>query len=533
MHQENVLKFISMLVIILICFTLLTSIVAADGFAIKNQPEILQWSALDQEKQIGIINFRDGYEKLIIVIDVKNSSLTGEQAAWIVPIPADPANVTIDILDDIPTLSGSRLQSLARDAVAGPYFFFYSTQPYMIPFAFLNFYIDGIIAGGYSDENQYTIYESIEEKGVTTEKIGAKDSQGFQIYLQSHNLTLPDEANETIDDYIGQDYCFIVSWISNIEEFREEALIEEYYNYDYYYSEPFFMLGISINFPTEKIYYPLKLTSIYGSATIPIFIQVMDYVTPVQYPDVSQYGYMVTQYYIDTDYRMPTSLTTFFAEQLEQSSITPDVSEQTRIPNLRYTKIRIYSEAQFLTEDLWIDDMASAETSILDLIATNGWIVLLAIFILSSCIASLLAGLRVFHKQKPIIHKFALLGLCNLASLLGMFIASFSLRIDQKFVENPINEKKIKSKVPIKWIGIGVGITFLILLLLSFCFFSIPSALSVFMWSTIFIGPIVGIIAMFVYGAYKDKQKTVFVLFFSMIFVVILFLTQIIIRSFL
>jgi len=92
----------------------------------------------------------------------------------------------------------------------------------------------------------------------------------FSNYIDEKNVSLTEDALTIIENYIGKNYSFVISWISDVEQFREKYIIEEYdFNYwgvDYY--EPFFMLGVSINFTTDKIYYPLKLTSIYGEEEI-------------------------------------------------------------------------------------------------------------------------------------------------------------------------------------------------------------------------------------------------------------------------
>jgi hypothetical protein len=352
---------------------------------------------------------------------------------------------------------------------------------------------------------------------------------------------LPQEANVTIDEYIDEDYCFIVSWISDVEEFRNESLLGSRYYYlpDGYIVDKYtnsiigtvkdldiqLTLGVSINFPTEKIFYPLKLTSVYGSETIPIFIQVIDYVTPSKYPDVSQDGFMRTNYYVDDSYSVPINLTTFFAEQLVHSA-------GNNIQNLRYTEIEIHSKAKYLTEDLWIENSAPAGVSALDFIASNGWLVLLLIFISISCFSSLLAGIIVFYKQKPSFYKFALLGLSNFASLIGFFAATFALKIDQKFVKIPLEKKTIEKKKtsslsPITWIGIAIAIVLLVLAPILLNPYYSVGILLLFM---LLFGPVIGIIAMFVYGARKDKQKTVFTVLFSIFFMVFLFLVQIILQ---
>jgi hypothetical protein len=541
MHKKIALKIMPLLVSLLFLTILLPYAAIGDGGAWRHIPNIDRWEALSQEKQIAVINYKDNYEKLILVINVKNSSLQGDKAVWVFPVPSNPKDVNINILNDIPNLAGTNIKNLASDAVNGPYPFMYFSQPYSIPLGLLYFFTGGMLPTGSSGiyNSQYTVYEHIEKKGFTTEKVGANNSGAFQAYLHSNNLSLPQEANTIIDGYIGQNYCFIVSWISDVEEFRKEALTSYTYYNGYYYlgthpyepptKDPSLDLGVSINFPAEKIYYPLKLTSTYDNETIPIFIQVIGYVNPTKYPDVSQGGSINTNYYIDNGYRVHTNLTTFFEEQLAHST-------DSYIENLKYTEIEINSKAKYLTEDLWMDKSVPLGATSLDFIASNGWLVLLLIFISISCLSSLLAGIIVFYKQKPSLHKFALLGLSNFASLIGFFAATFALKIDQKFVKIPTEKKTIEkgktnSLSPIIWIGIAVGIVLLVI----FPFLTSPYNSGAIYYDLLLFmllfPPVIGIIAMFVYGARKDKQKTVFTVLFSIFFMVFLFLIQIALQA--
>ena len=114
MHQKNLIRLLVLLLIFIPCFT---PIVTGDGGAFIYTTSLEQWIVLSQEKQIGIINYEDGYEKLIIVIDVKNSSLNGEKAVWIFPIPANPDEVTIDVINNIPNLDGYDIRYSARQGI--------------------------------------------------------------------------------------------------------------------------------------------------------------------------------------------------------------------------------------------------------------------------------------------------------------------------------------------------------------------------------------------------------------------------------
>jgi len=92
MYRKN--KFL--LILVFVCLSLdlfLTSIADADGCIFI--PTVDQWMVSYEEKQIGIINYENGRERLTLVIDIKNSSLNANEAFWLFPVPGNK-NIDID-----------------------------------------------------------------------------------------------------------------------------------------------------------------------------------------------------------------------------------------------------------------------------------------------------------------------------------------------------------------------------------------------------------------------------------------------------
>jgi hypothetical protein len=97
------------------------------------------------------------------------------------------------------------------------------------------------------------------------------------------------------------------------------------------------------------------------------------------------------------------------------------VNDDTINNNFEYTKIEINAPSKYLTEDLWIKSGAPANVSISSFIVKEWGIVLLVVLILSSVIASVLVGLFVYSGQKRNITKLIFIGLANQFSILGVF----------------------------------------------------------------------------------------------------------------
>jgi len=92
-------------------------------------------------------------------------------------------------------------------------------------------------------------------------------------------------------------------------------------------------LSVSATFPTEKLYYPLKLTSVYGAGVVPAAIRVAGFVTPEVSKNIAPY--IKTRYFIAE-------------EHLNAARFTPN--EYTI-----FTKIDLAAPGAALTDDLWID----------------------------------------------------------------------------------------------------------------------------------------------------------------------------------
>lgn len=478
MHRKIILKIMPIFTFLFL-ISLLCPIVSSDGGLFVYTVDY--WIEAPEENQIGIINYEDGVESLTIVVDVKNSSLQSDQAFWIFPIPADPKTISIDVTNNIPFLRGKDVRTVASNNLENSFAFTLLTQFYTFPFFY---YMLGSSLGTSGIEN-VQIYDHLEKMGLTTEIIGVNSSEALSVYLNEKNVNLTNDVDSILEEYIGENYSFVVTWISDVEQFKDNALIKESYRY-YQYGEPFLMIGVKINFQTEKIYYPLKLTSIYGEKQIPILLQIHGFVTPT-----SEFNNMRTSYDIDG--------------------------------NIEYTEITIWEKANDLKQDLWVENIAPSITYLAGFIAANGLLFSLIIFILSSCISTLLAGIIIYYEQKPIIYRFLLFGLFNFLTLIGFGILTHVLNISKKFVKDP--DEKISVKKKLDAIALRTVISFTIALAIMIAIIEIIYPLSAV--STLFLIliciSVFAILSILVYLFAKDKKRIAFIILFSIFFLTINF----------
>ena len=478
MHRKN--SIIIMLVFSLITFGLiLTPVCIGDGCVFI--PTVEQWIMSYEEKQMALINYEDGIEELTIAVDIKNSSLNASQAFWIFPAPVKPEDATINITKDIDFHLYGRndIRNSVKNEISSLIFSSTLTQTYLSGFTLFWYIYTGYSLGA-APNPDLEIFQRIEKMGITSELVYANTSVALDLYLDEKNISLPENATEIIDEYIGKEYSFVVSWISDLETFKKEAYGENYQDIYYwnYQDDPHYIFGLTVTFPTEEIFYPMRLTSIYGDKVIPILIQVNGHVTPE-----NNYDGINTDYYSS------------------------------------YTEIEINTKSSEFTEDLLIKNEAPSSVHIASFISSNLYLIIIIILMVSSLLASLISSFIVYHKYKPIYWKFALIGMFNSLSIFLVFFMCSILKTSQKFVKKPVKEKIIS-----KNIIFGFIITFSVLGILS-----IVSLISMFI-SLYSVFLLMGLLTtygvlMFIYGSIKSPKITLYVGLLSIFFFVFLFLS--------
>jgi len=400
---------INIIGILLVSLLIIPGLASADGMVIKPDPYSSRWDYLNESNQQAFINYEDGVEKMILSIGIQESD-TG--AVWIFPVPSDPSKVVIDVVTDLPELRGEEITKKAKSNLLLISEVLPSTQIYPIPFVSLRgapakARIDGpatlsnSLGWGDPAEIDVMVYEHLEKEGIVSEIITAKTAHGLYQYLQANNLSIEQGSLPVLDHYIGQDFTFVVSWLQETTETQSSQR------------------GVFVTFPTDKIYYPLIPTSVYGSEVIPATIRIMGHRSPEIFKDIK--GYVKTEYYIQEP------LVGTVASGLGAFYNSPDTS-------FKYTKIEISAPSKLLTNDLWINSGAPIKTYYTLFFSEHPWISGILLLVLSSIITSMLLGWIMFRdlRNKKGILKLALLGLFNCLSILGFLIASFFFRTKAK-----------------------------------------------------------------------------------------------------
>ena len=404
----------------LIAAFLLPSLVLADGMMIKPDPYGNRWDFVSESNQQAYISYEDGLEKLILSIGLEEKD---SEAVWIFPVPANPEKVVIDILTETPNIRGEEINKKAKAKLEDIQEPMLLTQIYTAPFLFafrksviLSTPTNkswGLSEDGYRHQSDVIVYEHLEKEGMTTEIITAKTSEGLQKYFKSKNLNMEQNSIPALNHYIGKEFTFVVSWISKSHTIRSSSKQK----------------GVFVTFPTKKIYYPLILTSVYGSERIPTTIRIMGFVSPKIFKDIK--NYTKTEYYVDTYFR--SDIDNFYNGSTE---------------NVKYTKIEMDAPSKLLTQDLWISARQPLGTFFPLFISQHPFTAGAILLVLISILTGILVGFIVFPeaRNKKGILRFGLLGLFNCLTIIALIIRIHSLKIKKSDEKNQELINKLKEQ---------------------------------------------------------------------------------------
>jgi hypothetical protein len=419
--------------------------VSGDGMSYGYRPDTSTWWLLDEDAQFAIINYHAPNESLLLQASISAADIqTASKMVWLFPIPTSPENATIGIYRSFPGFGGQYLRDHAKRSIENDFLWMYSSQIYMLPLAASTYVTTFGSSAGHvmlpkaslgGRAPNVDVFQRVEHYGMSTELVSASSASALEDYLSYYGIELPPSSSPVIQDYLGMGYSFVASHVSNVSQFVQNSTQGRGFSGSVY------SLSVMVTFTTSKIFFPLRLSSIYGSAEIPIVLEIVDYVTPVPFESATSNLAMDTEYLFQPKYGVSSDVVSFFKEQSSRGQLRNGV-----LSDLEYTLVIIDEDAQDLTEDLWLEDHAPADVEKLSFVREFSFAIAIPIFIGLSMLSSLLAGSYVYRAYNPRRSRFALLGLANAASILGLFLVARWLRIDETFVRLSKPEPLFKLK---------------------------------------------------------------------------------------
>lgn len=397
------------LIIFFIFSLILVPTVLADGMVII--PWEHDWKPLEENNQIAAINYENGLEKMIITINFNTENQS--EAVWVFPVPSDPNKVVIDVITAFPNFYGYDPVSMARNDIDDVIDATRLTQIYPIFFQTYRGVVYGPMLAGVQEAGiakapaDVTVYEHLEKEGITTEILTARTGEALYRYLSTRGFKLQVGSIHVLDDYVGKDYTFVVSWVTypplvfgQIPRYRQPAIF--------------------ITFPTDEVYFPLMPTSVYGSKTIPITIYLLDYYRPRLYSSIK--SYTTTNYYVQSYFGYYGGYDRYGGNPMDNSDFK-EFFGNTKTSDRGYTRVDINVPSKYLSDDLWFEPGAPAKVSyavaVHSFISENKIAMAIAMILILSALSGAIAGLIVFRDIK----KWAIVGLTNVFSIIGVIIA--------------------------------------------------------------------------------------------------------------
>ncbi|MFH1723909.1 MAG: hypothetical protein ABII00_04720 [Elusimicrobiota bacterium] len=361
----------------------------ADGMMIVAEPVepkeyADRWDFHEESDQQAHISYEDGVETMILRVGMERPNL--KDLIWIFPVPSEPARVDIDVTTDYPELEGEEITKKVKSAVYLNVKGLRATQVHLpflglaennsgkLFFGLLAMAMGWTMGSTVEDSADVVVHKHIEKEGIASEVVTARTSAGLYGYLKSKGLPARKTMIPVLDHYIGKGYSFVASWIKKSTGGEKRR-------------------GISVSFPTEKLFFPLLPTSVYGDREIPIVVRVIGHVTPLMSHDMRDFSKV--EYF------------------LQGSS-------------LKYTKIEINAPAKRLTEDLWLLPKAPLRARYYSFLGAHPFVTGMAHLLGSMLCAGFLVGWLVFKewRNRKGVLKMLVLASCNCLTILGLLLVT-------------------------------------------------------------------------------------------------------------
>lgn len=369
----------------------------ADGVAFKSR-DFKSARPIIQNEQRAVIAHKNGTEKMLIAISLALEDQ--ENAIWIFPVPGKPETVKVDVLDSFPVFFGRDPRVEAYGILAGIRSLALLTQIYP---AFTCVCLMPALQK--SGEGEAFIHGSIDKWGIRAETITAESLNALSNYLQEKKVGLDPNQLKPFERYLGSDYVMVVAWIDS-----REQLLKEFPEYQAGGpSSSWRWPCLYVEFPSQKAFYPLIPTGIYGDEKIPI--------------DVITIGYF-TQ---DAKSKLKDRFwPRYYKQSKKPEGIPPQMYDDLPEENVTYTRLHFSGPAKDLTDDLWLKPTSPPGIRVAEAIlkvSDKPFILfgpVLCYIALVSYISAGIAGLILYRKWRG----FDLLGFCNVFTIVAVYFAA-------------------------------------------------------------------------------------------------------------
>jgi len=429
MMRLGLTKLVNVLLAVSVLVPYLMMTAAADGVIIN------PWGVpFEEGAQTAVILWEKGMETLALHV----SSKAPDGSFWLVPIPNKPDMIVVSHVRSL-TFSGydrgieawKAAKSRAAGWYAGMglisqlypiispcswgllYKLWIRTPPIYVPLL-------GEVSSVWRSDEGVSIHEVIESYGLTSYVVTADNADSFYQFFLRIGAKVPEEVKGVLKDYIGKGFSFVVSRVQPVTITRTPLPNSTKSEGGEYLEQAFPIqpsgLGVVITFPTERPFYPLVPTSVYGSKVIPVRLYVKGL---WEAQDLGQplSGFIKVEHFVEAHLGLYTY------PVIEPLSGT-EMSE--------YTLVTMDSPSKYLKSDLMLLQASAVELSV-----NFSWTIGLVLFLACSAVASAVASVLLGRRSGNDVAKAGLIGLSNLLTLVGYYwIASRALGKERHSTSN-------------------------------------------------------------------------------------------------
>ncbi len=359
------------------------------------------------------IDHQDEVQNMIVSF---RSETVSNNLLWIFPVPATDKKVDFSISSEDPSFRGKNLHTEAGKDMERVEEMIYLSQVWP-PFYAKRFEKEPEVKRSEPSPKERVveyvrIHRHLGEKEMEVEKINAEDKDHLLDFLKERDVEMNSEAVSSLKKYFNKNFSFIISFMEAPDKKKIEGEKEVLKS---------IKREIKINFPTEKIYYPLSVMQSYGKKTVPVIFNVTGHVSPELFEEIKD---------ARVDYYINSELAEGGSKYYLKSFADTD----------KFTKIRVASVSENLTYDLNIFDKTPSSVSFLLSFHNHSIIYFLFLFIALSFFTGMITGPIVCKKDrnKKGLLKWGKTGLFNCLSIVGFAVRVGFEKMEDGKIKKPL-----------------------------------------------------------------------------------------------
>ena len=389
-------------VLILPSFLLISGETYGDGMAFN----LDTFDYTLETEQVAFIDHEDGIQRMTVAVDL--SGADAGSSLWLFPVPAQPGDIDLAVETGLPYIEGENLNEEFEGAkddarFMGYFVYFGSVMIFGRSLFWLTMSLADTTESMGGDGYGVTVHRELEDSGMHLELITSENGTEIYSYLSEKSLSVNGGSISQLDRYVEDGFTFIVSWITNVSELGTRP-------------------GIYMEFPTDEMFYPMELTSVYEGARIPITLVVTDHAEPELNREIKD-GTSIT-YYDNSHMDRFSWYSGWEVESRFYQEVNPHFDHS-------FTLIEIDSKAENYVKDIRIKERTP---DVIDRTRRASYlpIVLVLLMFVVGALVSTMLSLALFRDEKKTLITYSLMGLLNPLAIWIFLVVSLGMKFATK-----------------------------------------------------------------------------------------------------